>query len=113
MWHALTGVVGLSMDPSVDGAHVRMNEDCLPRQAWRDAINNLAPLEFEKRQQVGRITRSSVAAGVDNVVQPFLVCGLLLGSAANPGLGLLNGVLCSNRDLEAEDVEAIAFGKPV
>jgi len=36
----------------------------LDRQAWRDAIENLAPLEFKKPQQVGRMTRSCARRGV-------------------------------------------------
>eukprot|EP00955_Chlamydomonas_euryale_P094646 364874-Chlamydomonas_euryale.AAC.4 len=33
-------------------------ERALDRQAWRDAVKNLAPLEFEKPRQVGLMTRS-------------------------------------------------------
>eukprot|EP00955_Chlamydomonas_euryale_P014524 156297-Chlamydomonas_euryale.AAC.1 len=33
-------------------------ERALATQAWRDAIKNLAPLEFKNPQQVGRMTRS-------------------------------------------------------
>eukprot|EP00955_Chlamydomonas_euryale_P038713 351166-Chlamydomonas_euryale.AAC.5 len=38
-------------------------ERALDRQAWRDAIKNLAPLEFKKPQQVGRMTRSCARRG--------------------------------------------------
>eukprot|EP00955_Chlamydomonas_euryale_P045597 353185-Chlamydomonas_euryale.AAC.1 len=39
-------------------------ERALDRQAWRDAITHLAPLEFKKPQQVGRMTRSCARRGV-------------------------------------------------
>eukprot|EP00955_Chlamydomonas_euryale_P068536 360147-Chlamydomonas_euryale.AAC.6 len=32
-------------------------ERALDRQAWRDVIQNLAPLEFKKPQQAGSMTR--------------------------------------------------------
>eukprot|EP00955_Chlamydomonas_euryale_P068035 359996-Chlamydomonas_euryale.AAC.1 len=38
-------------------------ERALDRQAWRDAIKNLAPLESMKPQQVGRMTRSCARRG--------------------------------------------------
>ena len=38
-------------------------ERALDRQAWRGAVKNLAPLEFKKPQQVGRMTRSSARHG--------------------------------------------------
>jgi len=38
-------------------------ERALDRQAQRDAINNLAPLEFKKPQQVGHTTRSCARHG--------------------------------------------------
>eukprot|EP00955_Chlamydomonas_euryale_P109637 365943-Chlamydomonas_euryale.AAC.7 len=38
-------------------------ERALSRQVWRDAIKNLAPLEFEKPQQVRRMTRSCARRG--------------------------------------------------
>eukprot|EP00955_Chlamydomonas_euryale_P058965 357254-Chlamydomonas_euryale.AAC.2 len=38
-------------------------ERALDRQAWRDAIENLAPLEFKKPQQVGHMTRSCARRG--------------------------------------------------
>eukprot|EP00955_Chlamydomonas_euryale_P115184 366333-Chlamydomonas_euryale.AAC.10 len=50
-------------------------ERALGRQAWRDAITNLAPLKFKKPQQVGHMTRSCARRGGNaNVVQPFLAC---------------------------------------
>eukprot|EP00955_Chlamydomonas_euryale_P050228 354489-Chlamydomonas_euryale.AAC.7 len=39
------------------------------------------------------------AALMDNVVQPFLVCDRLPGSAVDPGLGLVHGALCNENDL--------------
>eukprot|EP00955_Chlamydomonas_euryale_P086767 364244-Chlamydomonas_euryale.AAC.2 len=65
-------------------------ERALHRQAWWDNIKNLAPLEFKKHQQVGRMTRSCARRG---------------GSR-----GLVNGALCNDCDL-AEDMEVIASGK--
>eukprot|EP00955_Chlamydomonas_euryale_P023635 249543-Chlamydomonas_euryale.AAC.1 len=38
-------------------------ERALDRQAWRDAIKNLAPLAIKKPQQVGRMTRSCARCG--------------------------------------------------
>eukprot|EP00955_Chlamydomonas_euryale_P021035 222850-Chlamydomonas_euryale.AAC.2 len=38
-------------------------ERALDRHAWRDAIQNLAPFELEKPQQVGRMTRSCARRG--------------------------------------------------
>eukprot|EP00955_Chlamydomonas_euryale_P112285 366122-Chlamydomonas_euryale.AAC.17 len=46
----------------------------LDRLAWRDAIKKLAPLEFKKLKQIGRMTVYRAVARVDNVVQPFIVC---------------------------------------
>eukprot|EP00955_Chlamydomonas_euryale_P055246 356069-Chlamydomonas_euryale.AAC.3 len=66
-------------------------ERALGRQAWRDAIKNLAPLEFKKPQQVGRMTRSCARCG---------------GSP-----GLVYGALCNDYDLAEEDIEDIASGK--
>eukprot|EP00955_Chlamydomonas_euryale_P015629 167265-Chlamydomonas_euryale.AAC.3 len=38
--------------------------DCASdRQAWRDTIQNLAPLEFKKPQQAGRMTRYCARRG--------------------------------------------------
>eukprot|EP00955_Chlamydomonas_euryale_P065719 359325-Chlamydomonas_euryale.AAC.2 len=68
-------------------------ERALDRQAWRDAIINLVPLEFKKQpvQQVGHMTRSCARRG---------------GSPR-----LLNGAVCNDCDLAAEDMEVIASGK--
>eukprot|EP00955_Chlamydomonas_euryale_P004982 53023-Chlamydomonas_euryale.AAC.1 len=63
----------------------------LDRQAWRDAIRNLAPLEFKKPQQVKRMTRSFAHRG---------------GSPS-----LVNGALCNGCDLAAENMAVIASGK--
>eukprot|EP00955_Chlamydomonas_euryale_P090184 364518-Chlamydomonas_euryale.AAC.3 len=38
-------------------------EHALDRQSRRDAIKNLAPLEFKKPQQVGRMSRSCARRG--------------------------------------------------
>eukprot|EP00955_Chlamydomonas_euryale_P093477 364787-Chlamydomonas_euryale.AAC.15 len=38
-------------------------ECALDRQAWRDAIKNLAPLEFQKPKQTGRLTWSCARRG--------------------------------------------------
>eukprot|EP00955_Chlamydomonas_euryale_P095620 364948-Chlamydomonas_euryale.AAC.12 len=58
-------------------------EHALDRQAWWDAITSLAPMEFKTPQQVGRMTRS----------RP------------------VNGALCNDCDLAAEDIEVVAPGK--
>eukprot|EP00955_Chlamydomonas_euryale_P033283 347468-Chlamydomonas_euryale.AAC.5 len=56
-------------DPSSGG------RTALDRQAWRDAFEKLAPLEFKTPQQAGHMTWSALAmAGVAYVTQPFLVC---------------------------------------
>eukprot|EP00955_Chlamydomonas_euryale_P050959 354720-Chlamydomonas_euryale.AAC.1 len=47
----------LARDTSSDGGA------CLDRQAWQDAIKKLAPFEFKKPQQVGRMTRSCARRG--------------------------------------------------
>eukprot|EP00955_Chlamydomonas_euryale_P023314 246139-Chlamydomonas_euryale.AAC.1 len=38
-------------------------ERALDRQVWQDAIENLAPLQFKKPQQFGRMTRSCARRG--------------------------------------------------
>eukprot|EP00955_Chlamydomonas_euryale_P031768 333228-Chlamydomonas_euryale.AAC.1 len=38
-------------------------EPALDRQAWRDAIKNLAPLKFKKPKQAGRVTHSCARRG--------------------------------------------------
>eukprot|EP00955_Chlamydomonas_euryale_P051590 354903-Chlamydomonas_euryale.AAC.12 len=38
-------------------------ERALDRQAWRNAMNNVAPLEFNKPQQAGRMTWSCTRRG--------------------------------------------------
>eukprot|EP00955_Chlamydomonas_euryale_P063686 358741-Chlamydomonas_euryale.AAC.2 len=40
------------------GIRAAAAERALDRQAWQDALKNLAPLEFKKPQQVGRLARS-------------------------------------------------------
>eukprot|EP00955_Chlamydomonas_euryale_P056601 356488-Chlamydomonas_euryale.AAC.2 len=52
-------------------------------------------------------------AGVANVVQLFLVCDPVAGSAVGPGPGLVSGALCNDCDLAAEDMEALRPEKPV
>eukprot|EP00955_Chlamydomonas_euryale_P085975 364183-Chlamydomonas_euryale.AAC.2 len=49
--------------------------------------------------------------GMAYVVQYFLVCSQLPRNAVDPGLGLLNGALCSDCDVASEDVEVMASGK--
>eukprot|EP00955_Chlamydomonas_euryale_P101364 365338-Chlamydomonas_euryale.AAC.43 len=50
-------------------------------QTWREAVRNLAPVEFKKPQQVGCMTRPTFAmTGVENVVQFFPVCDRRYGS---------------------------------
>eukprot|EP00955_Chlamydomonas_euryale_P012759 137882-Chlamydomonas_euryale.AAC.2 len=50
-------------------------ERALDRQAWQDLFKNLAPLEFKKFQQAGRMTRYCARrGGIAYVVQPFLAC---------------------------------------
>eukprot|EP00955_Chlamydomonas_euryale_P067950 359979-Chlamydomonas_euryale.AAC.2 len=67
-------------------------ERALDRQAWRDAIKHLAPLEFKKPQQIGRMTRPCARRGAS-------------------GPGLVNGALCNECGLVAEDMKVIASGK--
>eukprot|EP00955_Chlamydomonas_euryale_P087796 364325-Chlamydomonas_euryale.AAC.3 len=50
-------------------------------------------------------------AGVDDVVQPFLVCERESGSAVDPDLGLVNGALWNGCDLAAEDMAGVAPAK--
>eukprot|EP00955_Chlamydomonas_euryale_P065555 359264-Chlamydomonas_euryale.AAC.3 len=51
--------------------YVQVLECALDRQAWQDAIKNLAPLQLQKPQQVGRMTRSCARrGGIGNVVLP-------------------------------------------
>eukprot|EP00955_Chlamydomonas_euryale_P081196 363543-Chlamydomonas_euryale.AAC.4 len=81
------------------------------RQAWQTLLKALLPwnLRSPNRLDVRRGLALAVA-GVANASQPFLVCKRWLGSAVGPGLGLVNGTLCSDCDLAA-DVEVIASGK--
>eukprot|EP00955_Chlamydomonas_euryale_P054939 355986-Chlamydomonas_euryale.AAC.15 len=55
----------------------RRRRRALNRQAWRDAIKNLASLEFKTLQQVGCLALA--VEGVASVVQPFLVRGPVAG----------------------------------
>eukprot|EP00955_Chlamydomonas_euryale_P034587 349836-Chlamydomonas_euryale.AAC.5 len=66
-------------------------ERAFDRQAWRDAIKKLAALELKKPRQVKRMTRSCAHRG---------------GSP-----GLVNGALCIDCDLAAEDMAVIALEK--
>eukprot|EP00955_Chlamydomonas_euryale_P103590 365507-Chlamydomonas_euryale.AAC.7 len=51
-------------------------ERVLDRQAWRDAIKNLTPLNLKSSNKSDVLHGLALAvAGVANVVQPFLACG--------------------------------------
>eukprot|EP00955_Chlamydomonas_euryale_P008385 89285-Chlamydomonas_euryale.AAC.3 len=46
-------------------------------------------------------------------VQPLLVCDWQLGCAAHPALGLVNGALCDDVGVTAEDREVLYPPRPV
>eukprot|EP00955_Chlamydomonas_euryale_P034331 349754-Chlamydomonas_euryale.AAC.9 len=88
----LTGRTKSIILPEIRGAAA---EQALDKQAWREAIANVTPLELK--------TRTKQVETVSNQ-EP--------GSAVDPGPGLFNGALCNDCDLAAEDVEFLCPEKP-
>eukprot|EP00955_Chlamydomonas_euryale_P039470 351398-Chlamydomonas_euryale.AAC.7 len=68
-------------------------ERALDRKAWRDAIKNLAPMEFQKPQQVGRMT--------------------WFGARRDGNVGLVADAVCNDCDLAAEVMDLLRPEKPV
>jgi len=78
----------------------------LDRQAWQDAVKNLALLDFKKPQQAGRMTRSCACRGKSGSC-----CATLSSVRPVAEKCCRPGSLCNYCDLAAEDMEVIASGK--